>query len=446
MKILIIPLCFFLITATTGITAEPETLTLDDCLSLALRQNPTIKKAQIETRKAYDSVTESRSKMMPHLDLNAQTANADDNSPDPTPDNPGLGTKQTSPWTIQAEATQLLFAGGRAHNNYQNALLLGQATDAAYNSVVADIMQQVRTTFYQVLLNSELVKVREQSIKLLEQQLEEEKYRMKAGTVTEFNVLRADVELANAKPHLIRAQNALRLAKESLVKLLAIEKPGSRKDFTAMIFAGTLEFKQADWDMETAMQTAMEQRPEIVQTAKAIQAANKAVSAVRSEYSPEISLFGNYGVANYTAIGTESDTDLKSWTAGVRASWSIFDGMLTQGRVSKARASLMQTELDADEAKRAIELEVRTAYSDYVQALELIDAQRKTVEQAEESLRMAKSNNQAGTGTQLDVMNAQTALTEARSNSAEVLYEYNVAITRLERATGTTSMPKAEKK
>ena len=442
----IITIYCFVIFASTAICAGPDKLTLDDCLNLALRQNPAIKKAQMETWKTQGGVVESRSKMIPHIGLNGQTANADDNSPAPTQENPGLGPLQTSPWFIQAEASQLLFAGGRAYNSYKNALYINESACAAYQSVVADTLLEVRRVFYQVLLNAELVNVREQSVKLLTQQLEEEKSRLKAGTVTEFNVLRAGVELANAKPHLIRAQNALRLARESLVKLLAIEEPGSRKDFTSISFSGTLEPKEAKWEMERALKTALEMRPEVLQTAKAVQGAHKAVAVARSEYSPEISLFGNYGIANYTIVGTETDTDLKSWTAGVRASWSLFDGMLTHGRLNKAKANMMQTELTASETQRDIELEVRKAYSDYLQAIELMEAQRKTVEQAEESLRMAKANNQAGTGTLLDVMNAQTSLTEARSNSAEALYEYNVAIAELERATGTTILPKTEKK
>ncbi|MCS7049803.1 MAG: TolC family protein, partial [Verrucomicrobiae bacterium] len=88
--------------------------------------------------------------------------------------------------------------------------------------------------------------------------------------------------------------------------------------------------------------------------------------------------------------------------------------------------------------RRAIELEVRQAYSDFLQAVELLEAQKKTVEQAEESLRLAEARFRAGSGTQLDVLSAQTALTEARSNEARALYDYNVAVATMERVTGAT--------
>jgi outer membrane protein TolC len=123
---------------------------------------------------------------------------------------------------------------------------------------------------------------------------------------------------------------------------------------------------------------------------------------------------------------------------GARLRWSVFDGLLTRGKVTQARAQLEQAKIDYADTRRGIELEVRQAYSDYLQAVELLEAQKKTVDQAVESLRLAGVRFNTGTGTQLDVLSAQTALTDARSNEIQALYDYNVAIATLERATGST--------
>jgi len=112
--------------------------------------------------------------------------------------------------------------------------------------------------------------------------------------------------------------------------------------------------------------------------------------------------------------------------------------MLTRGKVSEARAVLEEANLDYADTRRQVELEVRQGYSDYLQTLELIEAQKKTVEEAEESLRLAEARFRAGTGTQLDVLSAQTALSDARSNEVQALHDYNVAIATLERVTGMT--------
>ena len=103
--------------------------------------------------------------------------------------------------------------------------------------------------------------------------------------------------------------------------------------------------------------------------------------------------------------------------------------MQAQARYDKAR-------LEVEDASRHIELEVRSAYSEFIQAKEVLDSQKKVQEQAEEALRLAGVRNEAGSGTQLDVLGAQTALTEARTTQVQALRDYSVARARLERSMG----------
>src|SRR5262249_30039032 len=121
---------------------------------------------------------------------------------------------------------------------------------------------------------------------------------------------------------------------------------------------------------------------------------------------------------------------------GVQMSWDIFDGLYTKGRVDQAKALQRRAEFDLEDNSRRIELEVRTAYSNFVEGREVLESQKKVQEQAEEALRLATVRSEAGTGTQLDVLNAQTALTEARTTQIEALHDYAVARARLERAIG----------
>ena len=92
--------------------------------------------------------------------------------------------------------------------------------------------------------------------------------------------------------------------------------------------------------------------------------------------------------------------------------------------------------MDLDDTTRRIELEVRTAYSNFIEAREVLESQKKVVEEAEEALRLARAREQAGTGTQLDVLSAQTALTDARSTQIQALHDYDAARARLQRAAG----------
>ena len=110
-----------------------------------------------------------------------------------------------------------------------------------------------------------------------------------------------------------------------------------------------------------------------------------------------------------------------------------------KGKVEQAKALYKKAECDVEDSARRIELEVRTAYSNFIEAKEVLESQKKVVEQAEEALRLANARADAGTGTQLDVLSAQTALTEARSTQVQALRDYAVARARLERAIGNSA-------
>ncbi len=422
--------------------APPSTLTLDQCLDLALKQNPSILKAKQELRRTYGVVVETRAAMVPQLTASGQYTRVDPNAIDKFSINTGTMTitstifdNQEQPWQAQVQISQLVYSGGKVSASLRSAKLSDQIAALGFQAAVADTLLDVRKAFYQILLNKAQVGVREQSVILLEQQFEDAGHRFDVGSVPRFDVLRAEVELANARPPLIRAQNDLRLSRESLVKLLAIDEPGKRTDFTPINFAGELTYEHRGWDLPTALSKALAQRPELQQAEKQVAVANQNIQVASSGYKPQVSIFGNYGIHD-NQFAEDIDTTRHGWMAGATASWSLFDGMLTRGKVIEARAQYEQADLDFADTRRRVELEVRQAYSDYLQAQELLEAQKKTVEEAEESLRLAEARFRAGSGTQLDVLSAQTALTEARSNEIQALYDYNVANATLERVTG----------
>ena len=121
---------------------------------------------------------------------------------------------------------------------------------------------------------------------------------------------------------------------------------------------------------------------------------------------------------------------------GLQSQWAIFDGRATSGRVAQARSIVEQTRLSLVESELATDVEVRRAFSSWQEATELVEASRRVVEQAEESVRLANARYSAGTGTQLDVLQSQVDLTTARSNQVQAYYNYNVAIATLRQAMG----------
>jgi outer membrane protein TolC len=155
----------------------------------------------------------------------------------------------------------------------------------------------------------------------------------------------------------------------------------------------------------------------------------------RSGYKPTFEAYAGYE-ARSSLFTPDLTSDLHGWIAGVQLNWDLFDGRRTEGRIKEARARKDQAEIQVEDTGRRIELEVRTAYSNFREADEVLKSQQKVLEQADEALRLASARAGAGTATQLDVLSAQTALTEARNTQIQALHDYAVARARLERAVG----------
>ena len=162
---------------------------------------------------------------------------------------------------------------------------------------------------------------------------------------------------------------------------------------------------------------------------------NEDIVNAKSTYKPSLQAFGGYDVHN-SILSTDIADERNGFIAGVQLTWSLFDGRRTQGKIMEATALYERAGVELDDTGRRIELEVRTAYSNFIEADEVLKSQEKVQEEAEEALRLARARSEAGTGTQLDVLSAQTALTEARTTQIQALRDYSVARARLERAIG----------
>jgi outer membrane protein TolC len=338
-------------------------------------------------------------------------------------------------WGVNLQATQVVYAGGGVAAAVKSALLAREAALLDLQGVINEQLLLVRTRFYAVLLAQQRIAVQEENVKLLEEQLKDVRNRFEAGAVSNFEVLRAEVALANGRPALISARNAWRVSIEELRQVLGFVNAAGHNVVKVPEFIGTLEpGPQVAFDLRDALNAARTQRPELQRLEKLEEAGLEQVSVARSGYQPQVALFGRYDWLGTGASGWSSRRD--GWTAGVQAQWNLFDGRATAGRVVQSKSQLMQTRLAVEEATLAIDVEVRRAHSALTEAWELVDASGKVVEQATEALRLANVRYGAGTATQLDVLTSQVALTDARLNQLVAYYNYNVALAAMRKAIG----------
>jgi outer membrane protein len=248
-------------------------------------------------------------------------------------------------------------------------------------------------------------------------------------------VLRAEVELANAKPVLIRARNTFRTSIDQLRQSIGYTNVKQENLRKTPEFIGTLEFTPAVYDLQTSLDAASANRPELLRLARTARAQERNIDIARSGYRPTLDVVGSYGL--YKDSGSNRFRDsLDGWTVGLESTWAIFDGRATAGKVVQAKSQYRQADLQLKEQTLAVEVEVRTALSSLQEAGELAEAAVKVVEQAKESLRLADARYGAGSATQLDVLQAQVSLTQARDNQLQANYSYNVALANVRRAIG----------
>ena len=418
-------------------------LSLSDCLDLALKQNSAILKSNSDLEAAHGVVLQTRAIAIPRLRAtgNYEFNNAIETLQLPSPA-PSVTFQQDQSWSSGIRLVQSIYEGGRIRSSLKSARLTREQALYNHQSVIADTLTEVRVAYYDTLLAAEQIGVQEASIRLLTGELEDSTRRFETGTVPRFNVLRAEVELAGARPRLIRAKNDYRIARNNLANLLGYNLPKEIREDIPLRLAGNLDAEPYEIQLPAAIAQAIARRPELAALRKAELLRREAIASARSAYQPSVQAFGGYGWRSSQFNGDLS-RDVSGWNAGLQLNWDIFDGFLSRGKTEEARALYKKAGYEVEDSARRIELEVRTDYSSLIEAGEVLVSQKKVVEQAEESLRLANARADAGAGTQLDVLGAQTALTEARSTQIQALRDYDVARARLERAIGN-SAPRLE--
>ena len=404
----------------------PAPLTLDAALAYALKHNPTLNRVREQTREQEGVLISVNAQRLPQANVNSRLSRTDEELL-----TVAGGTRDS--WQLEAIVSQTLYAGGGLHASSVAQRNQVEAARLAVLAQSADTLLTVRQSFYRVLLNRELIGVREEELRVLEKEAVDARTRRDVGSGSDFDVLRAEVAVANAKPALIRTRNAYRTSQDSLRQ--ALGAPADASAETSMAVEGILDSQGEAPDLAVALRAAHEARPEILRLKQVAEAAKQGIKVARAGYQPTVAAYAAYDWVN-SPYSDRWNRRLDGLTVGVKSNWAIFDGRATAGKVRQARSQVEQARLAIEEALLAIDVEVRIAHAALVEANELLTSAEQTVAQAKESLRLAQARHTAGAATQLDVLTAQVALTEARSSFSQARHDHAVAVAQLQRAAG----------
>lgn len=410
-------------------------LSVVDCLNLALQQNPAVLDARSDLEASHGLVVQTRAVALPQVTASGQYKRTDPHAIENFPSS--TNTFPNESWNVGIQIVQNIYTGGRTIAAFQAASATKKQALAQFNASVADALLSVRVAYYDVLLANQQITVHEASVNLLQKELEDQQSRYNAGTVPKFNVLRAEVAVANERPALIQARSSYRIAKNNLANLVGVNLPRDVWEDVPLNLSDVLDNAPYQVKLPDAIQMALSSRNELVAARQNETLQKLGVVNARSGYKPTVSVFAGYEWKNSQFLDpNDLGYTLHGWDVGGQMSWNIFDGLLTHGKVMQARAQREKAKTDLANQSRQIELEVRTAYSSFIEAKETLESQEKVQEEADEALREANARATAGTGTQLDVLDAETALTQARTTQVQALHDYDVARAKLQRAIG----------
>src|SRR5215211_2451310 len=460
----------------TGSGGRVPTFTLNQAILTAVQRNPTLLNAEQEIKRTKGVIIQVRAQALPQINANANfqwtdphltgarilgtTSTTTGFTPSTAvaslmeglPSQVGdvrtpLAAATPAPvqnvetsdisYAISVTGTQLIF-NGTTFNQIRVTFFQRDSAYFAFRNVLDQLIAVVKTQFYQIIVNRDLVSVNEQNVRLLEAQLKDQQNRFEAGTVPRFNVLQADVQLHNQIPQLITAENNLRISKLQLAKTLGLDFQRRRGDRPPLEVIGDMPYIPRPIELADAIEMGKQRRPFLKQARANVLNQLQQVRTAAGQYLPTITTTGG-GEWVSSPINSSWHDISKGWTALVQGSLPIWDSGAIAGQVIQQRALLSEAKITYDDDVRQVELEIQTAYSNLQQNEELVKSQDKNVELADEALRLAKARLDAGAGVQLDVLNATVHPPTPQSTRLQALFGYNSSLAEFDRATGAQS-------
>jgi hydrophobic/amphiphilic exporter-1 (mainly G- bacteria), HAE1 family len=420
--------------------AEARTLTLDQAMAIAMDQNRDIQKARAYARLVHGRYLEERAAALPSLSLTGSASWSNDDSQgallgsfSQSAGGTGVGSTPatvTSTGTrgVDLRLTQTLFNWGKVGAAIRGASEGLKTAEDQLRLYQQAARRDVSVAFYDVLLAKELRALALSNLQQKERHLAEAQRRLTAGVATDYDVLAAQVGVANARPEVIRGDNRIKTAKERLRLVLALDQ-------NDLDVGGSLESAPVPLPpFEESLAVARRLRPELSDLRHRVGISRELVQIAKAGNKPQLDLRGGVGWHQFESGGITSDG--AAWDIGLYLTFPFFDGLKTKGKVEQAESDLRTRELDEAQQLDAVSLQVRDAGFGVTEAEEIVTALGGTVKQAERLLAMAEQGYELGVKTRLEVEDAETNLVQARGNLAQARRDYQVALVNLAWSTG----------
>src|SRR5438876_312167 len=417
-----------LLASSARLHAGVPTYGVEEAVALAQAQNPEIAIARKKLEAARGGLIEARAGFLPAV---VSTGLIDKRQ------HQSETRLRDEDYNASLRLQQNLYTGGAVTSQMAIARLNIDKAECEFQETVNRVTMETRIAFYEALLNRAKIRVREDSVRALEEESKNQQERLRAGLVGTLNVQRAEVALANERPELINAQTQLKNSYLRLAELFGTDlRPGA--EGTPFEITGELQYHSNHPDLNECLARADANRSVIKSRRKDLEIEDQQYILDRSESRSHVRAFSGYEV--YSERDPEVGQEFNyGGVVGINATWNIFDGFAAKGRMQATRARREAAVQALAAARRSVASEVRSAFFDLQQAQRVLESETKNVQTADEALDRAKSNFAAGLGTQLDILQAASDVTRTRTTRLSAIYLHNVALARLAHACASSA-------
>ncbi len=438
---------------------ENSTLTLDDCIKIALENSPSIQKYQDLVTVANSLLGQSKSSYFPSLTLGTGYYGSYSSS--------SGRSESDSSYGVDASLKQLIFSFGKVGARIKKAKLNKIAADYDLNYEIIKTIFNVKTNYYAVLAASANIKVQEANILVNERQYQQTKAYFEEGLKSKIDLVNSEVYLSNAKINLVSAQNSYDTAvvalnnsmyldyspKYSIAKLenfnfdnkyanVALkhttqnlekfEAPVLKEGATYQtivqkneILNEAYKVTKFPYTLEDSIKIAKEHRPDLKSYIAAKEALKEELKYQKIQYLPDINAKGGYGL-------TANDNNTNSFRIQGTLDFPNINVMDIKYKVDEAKAKLNIADIAVNQLSKDIYYNVQKAYVNMVQYEKKIPLTEVAVKQTYENLELAMGRYEVGLGNFLEVQDAIVNYNKAQENYVKLIFDYNVSKAKLE--------------
>ena len=403
-------------------------LTVENAVLTVIGNYPTVQAASEALKASIANISSARSEYYPKLGAALSYTRL---YPDPPLEVPGLGSLELFPrnnYDLNLNFRYNILNFGKTNSQVDLAKSQSNSAQNSLDLLKTNLAFQTIQIFYSILFLEKSIEVQNQQIKSLNDHVDITEKKVQSGSATNFDELTTKVKVAEAENQKIELQNLLNKEYISLKRLLGA------KDEEIIQLSGSFSQTSSDIDPMILVSKAASERWEIKLAKDAENTALMEYKVAQSEYNPSLDLNFIYGGKN----GYEPDLNeiKQDYAANLELRFPLFEGFKTPSKVKEAKAKLMAAKMNRWDIEQMVASDVRKTISDVKADTEKIDSTKLHVKLAEEALSQAKVRYESGVITNLDLINSETSLAQARLFNLQALHDYVISINALKKATG----------